>query len=125
LLAPSVAELTGAVAMAFLLFFIVGGFLRKQVLVDGNNLSAFKMVIGFRDHSIILTTLFLLFFVYFGLNRVGVLPAIYSDEYPQAYFELINQTTARREKTANGEYKYQEFLKKYKEFLKHNSSNAK
>ena len=125
LFAPSVAEVTGVVAMAFLLFFIVGGFLRKQVLIDGNNLSAFKMVTGFRDHSIILTTFFLLVSVYFGLNRVGVLPAIYSDEYPQAYFELINQPTARREKTANGEYKYQDFLKKYKEFLKHNSGNAK
>jgi hypothetical protein len=125
LFAPSVGTVAATLAMAFLLFFIVGGLLRKQALIEGSNFSALKMVTGFRDHSLILIALFLLFTIYFGLNSVGVLPGIYSDEYPQAYFELINKAATGRQKTANGEYKYQEFLDKYKEFIKHNSDYVK
>jgi len=123
LFAPSVAEVAGALAIVFLLCFVVAGLLRKQVLVEGDNLSAFRMVKNFKGHSIMLATLILLFSLYFGLNRVGVLPAIYSDEYPQAYFELVNKASTGEEKPINGEYKYQEFMKNYKQFLKDNSDN--
>ena len=123
LFAPSVAEVAGAMAIVFLLCFVVVGLLRKQVLVEGENLSAFGMVRSFKGHSIMLATLILLFSLYFGLNRAGVLPAIYSDEYPQAYFELVNQAANGEEKPINGEYKYQEFMKNYKQFLKDNSGN--
>ena len=68
-----------------------------------------------------LAALIVLFSLYFGLNRVGALPAIYSDEYPKAYFELIDQAAAGKEKQENGKYKYQEFLEKYNQFLRHNS----
>lgn len=121
LFAPSVAEVTGALATVFLLCFLTAGLLKKQVLVEGNNLPAFKMVAGFKGHSIMLATLILLFSLYFGLNRVGVLPAIYSDEYPKAYFELVDQAASGKEKPINGKYKYQEFMEKYDQFLKDNS----
>jgi len=62
-----------------------------------------------------------LFSLYFGLNRVGVLPPIYSDEYPKAYFELIDQSATGKEKPVNGKYKYQEFIEKYHQFLRDNS----
>jgi hypothetical protein len=125
LFTPSVAAVAAALAIAFLVFFIAGGFFRKQAVIDGNNFSPLKMVISFKDHSVILVVLFLLLSIYTGLNRVGVLPGIYSDEYPQAYFELINEGPNRRQKTTDGEYKYQEFLNKYKEFLKHNVDYVK
>lgn len=123
LFAPSVAEVAGALAIVFLLCFVVAGLLRKQVLVEGDNLSAVGMVRSFKGHSILLATLILLFSLYFGLNRAGVLPAIYSDEYPQAYFELVNQAATGEEKPINGEYKYQEFMRNYKQFLKDNTGN--
>ncbi len=123
LFAPSVAEVAGALAIVFLLCFVVAGLLRKQILVEGDNLSAFGMVNSFKGHSIMLATLILLFSLYFGLNRARVLPAIYSDEYPQAYFELVNQAATGEEKPINGEYKYQKFMKRYKQFLKDTSDN--
>ena len=123
LFAPYVAEVAGSLAIVFLLCFVAAGLLRKQVLVEGDNLSALGMVKSFKGHSIMLATLVLLFSLYFGLNRAGLLPAIYSDEYPQAYFGLVNQAATGEEKPINGEYKYEEFMKNYKQFLKDNGGN--
>ena len=123
LFSPATAQVTGGIALLLLLCFVVTGLIRKQVLVEGNNLSSFKMVVNFKGHSIILATLILLFSLYFGLNRVGVLPAIYSDEYPKAYFELVDQASSGKEKPIHGRYKYHEFMEKYDQFLKDNSGN--
>ena len=121
LLAPAVAQAAGVVAIVLLVCFVSAALLKKNVVVEGTNLSAFKMVTNFKGHSIMLAALIVLFSLYFGLNRVGALPAIYSDEYPKAYFELIDQAAAGKEKQENGKYKYQEFLEKYNQFLRHSS----
>jgi hypothetical protein len=102
-----------------LLGFIVAGFFRKDLLVDGENISAFKMVTYFKDHSIIIISLFLLFSLYVGFNRVGLLPGIYSDEFPQAYYDLVDKAASREEKPISGRYKHEEFKVKYDQFLKH------
>jgi hypothetical protein len=65
-----------------------------------------------------------LFSLYFGLNRLGLIPAIYSDEYPQAYYELIDEAETSKEKPISGEYKYQLFLKQYDRFVNENSGNT-
>jgi len=118
---PKIAEITGAGAFVLLLGFIVAGFFKRDLLVDGENISAFKMVRHFKDHSIVIGTLILLFSLYIGFNRIGVLPGIYSDEFPRAYFELVNKATSKKEKPVDGKYKYEEFMKKYEQFLKHNN----
>jgi hypothetical protein len=123
LFSRATAQVTGGIALLLLLCFVAAGLIRKQVLVEGNNLSSFKMVVNFKGHSIILATLILLFSLYFGLNRVGVLPAIYSDEYPKAYFELVDQASSGKEKPIHGRYKYHELMEKYDQLLKDNSGN--
>lgn len=122
---PSLAEITGITATALLICFIAAGFIRKKNLVNGENLSAFKAIINLKGHSIILATLFILFSLYLGLNKAGVIPAIYSDEYPKAYFVLLNQATSGKEKPVDGKYQYQLFLEKYELFLKDNNSLIK
>jgi hypothetical protein len=119
--ASSVAEVAGVAAIILRVGFILAAWLKRKVLVEGTSLSAFKMVAGFKGHSIILAVLTVLFSLYFGLNRVGVLPPIYSDEYPKAYFELIDQSATGKEKPVNGKYKYQEFIEKYHQFLRDNN----
>ena len=52
---------------------------------------------------------------------MGVLPGIYSDEYPRAYFEMVDQAASKQEKQVDGKYKYEEFMEKYQQFLKHNN----
>lgn len=118
--APKTSEVTGAVALILLVGFIVAAFIKNDLLVEGEKISAFKMVRNLKDHSVIIVSLFLLFSLYLGFNRIGILPGIYSDEFPRAYFELVDKAATKKEKPVDGKYKYEEFMKKYQQFLEHN-----
>ena len=120
--AVKISAVTGVAAFVLLLVFIASWFFKKHFLVDGENISSFSMVKSFKDHSIVIVSLFLLFSLYTGLNGMGLLPGIYSDEYPGGYYDLVNKTSSSNEKSVNGKYKYQDFMEKYEEFLKHNNS---
>ena len=123
--APKTGEVTGTIALVLLLVFIVASAFKKELLVEGVNMSAFKIVKHFQDHSIIIVSLFLLFSLYFGFNRIGILPGVYSDEFPKTYIELVDKATSGKEKPVDGKYKYEEFMDKYEQFLKHNNIKDK
>jgi hypothetical protein len=38
---------------------------------------------------------------------------MYSDEFPQAYFELVQQAELGKEQPINGKYRHEEFKEKY------------
>jgi len=114
------AEWVGMAAFALLLVFTFGAFVKKDNLVDGNKITTMQMVTGYRDHSIVLASLFLLFSLFAAFNKAGLIPGIYSDEFPKAYFELVDKATSGKEKPVEGKYKYEEFMKKYEQFLRHN-----
>jgi hypothetical protein len=116
------AEWVGMAAFALLLVFIIGAFVKRDDLVDGNKVITMQMVTGYRDHSIVFASLFLLFSLFAAFNKAGLVPGIYSDEFPKAYFELVDKATSRKEKPVDGKYKYQEFMEKYDQFLKHNNA---
>ncbi len=118
--APKTSEIAGAGAFVLLLVFTVAGFLKRDLLVEGEKISAFKIVAQFKDHSIIIVSLFLLFTFYVGFNRIGLIPGIYSDEFPQAYYKLVDEAAKRNEKQVDGKYKYEKFKEQYNQFLKHN-----
>lgn len=59
-------------------------------------------MLKFKDRSIVLMTRFVLFTVYMGLTKFDILPKMYSDEYPQAYLELVKQAEGGTEKSVNG-----------------------
>lgn len=122
---PFVAQFSGGVgivAFVLLVGFLIAGFLLRNFLIDGENVTVFKTVLRFRDNSVLVLSLFFLFTLYAGLTRAGVLPKIYSDEFPQAYFELVNKAESGKELPVNGKYKYQNFKDRYDQFLKHNNS---
>ena len=119
--AQKVAEALGTIAFILLVVFIIAGFLKKNLLVDGVKVSPFSMVINFNDHSVVIGSICLLFSLFIGLNKFGVLPEIYSDEYPQAYFDLVNKAVSGKEKPVDGKYKYEIFKEKYDQFLKYNN----
>jgi hypothetical protein len=64
------------------------------------------------------------FFLYVGFNRIGVLLDIYSDEFPRAYFELVDKATSKKEKPVDGKYKHEEFMERYQRFLRHHKSKG-
>ena len=113
------AEWVGMAAFAFLLVFIIGALVKRDDLVDGNKVTAMQMVTGYRDHSIVLASLFLLFSLFAAFNKAGLVPGIYSDEFPKAYFELVDKAATGKEKAVDGKYKHEEFKEKYDQFLRH------
>ena len=115
---PTIAEAIGIGSFALVLIFIIAGFLKKNLLVDGEPVSAFQTVRQYKGHSVFIITLIVMFSFYVGFNKVGILPGIYSDEYPRAYFELVDKAATGKEKAVDGKYMHEEFMKKYKEFVK-------
>lgn len=117
------AEWVGIGAFALLLVFIIGAFVKRDDLVDGNKITALQMVMGYKDHSIVLASLFLLFSLFAAFNKAGMIPGIYSDEFPRAYYELVNRAALKKEKPVDGRYKHEDFKAKYDQFLRHVKSN--
>jgi len=122
---PVISEPVGGIAFALLLSFCLFGYFRQNLLVNGEKISVFKYVLKFKDQSIVLLTLFVLFTAYMGLTKVGILPTMYSDEYPQAYFELVKQAETGNEKPVNGKYKHEEFKEMYDQFVSRNKVSDK
>jgi hypothetical protein len=50
---------------------------------------------------------------------------MYSDEFPQAYFNLVNQAETGNEKSVNGKFKHDEFKAKYDRFVERNAEANK
>ena len=70
--APRIAEVAGIVAFVLLLVFIVAGLLKRKLLVEGENISAFGMIRKFKDYSIIIVSLVLMFSFYIEIGRAHV-----------------------------------------------------
>jgi ABC-type multidrug transport system fused ATPase/permease subunit len=121
--APLIARMIGVVAIMLLIAFMAAGLLGRRFLIDGESQSAFSRITGFRDRFYLLLSLFIIFALYFGLSGPGILPKMYSNKYPQAYFEMVNQAETGREKPVNGQYRYQAFKTNYDQFVERNIKN--
>ena len=119
LFAPKTSELTGALALVLLVGFVVAAVFKRILMVDGEKVSAFSIVTRFKDYSIIIVCLFLLFSLYLGLNKIGMLPGIYTDEFPRAFYELVDRAALKKEKPVDGRYKHQDFKQEFDQFLRH------
>lgn len=111
------AEVVGIIAFAVLLVDIVYCTFSNKAIVNGKTESGFSIIFKLKDHSLLITSIFFLFSIYLGLNRLGVLPELYSDEYPQAYFELVNEAATGEDQPKQGVYQYQQFKSGYDEFV--------
>lgn len=117
---PQLYAYFGIAAFILLVGFLIAGLLVPKYQLDGSEFSVFKLVAGLKDRSMILLSLFFIISLYTGLTRIGVLPSMYSDEYPQAYFKLVNKAETGNEKPVNGKYRHQEFKERYDGFVEKN-----
>jgi len=117
---PRIARWTGALALLLVIIFLLGGLLKRHFLWDGENRSAFSIIARFKDRIYLLLSLFIIFSLYFGLSSANILPKLYSDKFPQAYFQLVNDAESGKEQPINGEFKYQVFKKSYDRFVERN-----
>lgn len=117
---PQVSEYMAMVAFVLLDGFLITSVFKKHFFIDGENTSAFKVISLFKDRSVILISLFFIVALYTGFSRIGVLPKLYSDQFPQAYFKLVSNAESGKEKPVNGKYQHEEFKAKYDQFVERN-----
>ncbi|NJN42640.1 MAG: hypothetical protein HC811_10830 [Flammeovirgaceae bacterium] len=120
---PGMAEPAGGIGFALLLGFLGLSFLRKTILVNGNKIVPIRYVGAFKDRSVLLLSLFLMFTFYMGFTKIGVIPKMYSDAYPQQYFNLVNQAeTGQNEEDNNRKVLHEEFKEEYDRFIERHRS---
>ena len=117
---PQFARLLGILSLLLIAGFFVGAIFYNSTLVSGEKSSVFAVISGFRDRVFLLLTLFVLFSLYVGLTGSGVLPKLYSDNFPQAYYKLVDEAETGKEKPVDGKYKYEKFKTAYDQFLERN-----
>jgi len=120
----AMAEAAAATAFVLITLFTVASLVKNEFLVDGASVSAFRLVRTFRDHSMVIVILLALFSLYTGLNSIGFLPRIYSDQFPRAYFHLVEQASSKKEKPVNGKYRHEEFMESYSQFLRNQNRES-
>jgi hypothetical protein len=114
---PSLSEPAGMAAFALLILVGILSLVYRGILFNGEKTSGFQFIFRLKDRSGVLIVLFLLFTAYMGLTKIEVLPKMYSDEFPKAYFQLVNEAEAGREKPKDGKFKHEEFKEKYDQFV--------
>lgn len=114
---PIYSEVFGILAFVLLIIFGVVSFRKKQMHYGSDKATPLAVIIGNKDRSIVLMSLFLLFTFYLGLSKIEILPKMYSDEFPQAYFELVNTAEMGQGETIDGKYKHEEFKDQFEKFL--------
>ena len=115
----------GAIAFALMILFVAISYFKGPMLFKGDKVTAFEIIGQKKDRSPVLASLFVLFSLYIGLTMIGVLPGMYSDEFPKAYFEMVNEAETGQEEPIDGKYRHEIFKEKYDQFLKHHEIRNK
>ena len=114
---PLLAEPAGMAAFALILIFTGVSLAKNEVLYQGESINALKIATREEPRAVMLLSIFMLFSLYIGLNKINLIPAIYSDEYPRAYFELINRAETGDEEPVDGQYQHDRFQEEYEKFI--------
>jgi hypothetical protein len=118
--APVLARWAGGLAFILVLIFLTVSLSRRHFLLEGESRSAFYTFTGFKDRIFLLLSLFIIISLYSGLSGSDVIPKLYSNKFPQAYFQMVDNAETGKEKAVNGEFRYQKYKKSYDQFVETN-----
>lgn len=120
-----ISEPTGVAGFVLLILFGIISLTSTSKLSNGEKISGLQFVVQTKDRSGVLAILFLLFTVYMGFSKIGLIPPLYSDEFPQSYYKLVNQAETGKEKPVNGKYRHEEFKKMYEKLVNRHLESEK
>lgn len=86
-----ISFITGIIGFLLLLIFIGMAYRKKTYIGQDEVPPVLAWVRARQDHSTILLILFFLFSLYQAMIRTSLFPAMYNDEMPQVYDQLIQQ----------------------------------
>ena len=104
--------ITILLALACQVTFVVFGWWKGYVIINGEETSAWKKVIQFRNKSGIQLIFFTLASLYFILNSAHLLPPLYNGSLPNGYSKVRDQWQKDKTKTdpVDFEQAYKKFL---------------
>lgn len=114
---PWLAEPAGVFAFTLIIIFTAVSLIKKEVLYNGEKVHALRLATQAEHRTVVVLSLFVLFSLYIGLNKVNVIPAIYSDEFPKAYFDLVNSAETGGDIPVDGLYEHDRFQEEYQKFI--------
>ena len=121
----TVSQAMGGLGGLCLGLVVLAVLFRNKQLVDGEETSLLSYVRDREDHSSMLLTGFLMISIYVGLNFVGVLPTLYTNEVPGAYIELVNQAETGKEAPVDGTYQHDAYKQEWERFLARHGLDSK
>jgi hypothetical protein len=122
---PWLAEPAGIIAFGLIVIFTLYSLIKKEVLFDGDKVTAIRMATHAEHRTVVLLSIFILFSLYIGLNKIDLIPGIYSDEFPQAYFELVNSAETGEEVPIDGTFTHERYKELYDEVIKKHAGSFK
>lgn len=120
ILAPffySVSFIAGAVAFILLAIFIGMTYYNRTLSWRGEVINPLYWLRIKQDHSTILLIVFILFSFYQAMIRTSVFPAMYNDEMPQVYYELIQKKSSRLIQSDGHTWDYNTFKAAYDQLV--------
>jgi hypothetical protein len=120
---PMISKIAGIIGFILLVIFLVIAIVKGEFLVEGDNISAFKWIIGAKDSSGLLISLFSVAALYFALNSAGVLPPLYVDDLPQTYYKLVKESNSNSGPKENEATRHDQFKQEYDKFVGRNITN--
>lgn len=117
---PMISGLAGIIGFVLLVIFLVSAIVKGNFMVDGGNLSAFRWIIDVKDSSGLLISIFSVAALYFALNSAGILPPLYVDDLPQAYYKLVKDANLDDGTQTNALTKHDQFKQEYDKFVSRN-----
>ncbi len=116
---PSGLSFTGTlVAWACLVGFVVFGWWKGMVIVNGEEVSAWQMVTRFKNKTGIQLIVFTLAATYSLLSSFQLLPPLYVGSLPNGYANVVRQWEAGKNDSSKKPTNPVEFEQAYKNFLK-------
>mgnify|MGYP001170221336 FL=1 len=105
--------ITISLAVLCQLAFVLFGWWKGRVILNGEETSAFIKVIQFRNKSGIQLIFFTLASLYFVLNTVHLLPPLYNGSLPNGYSKVVDQW--QKDKTRTNPTDFEQAYKKFLE----------
>lgn len=97
---------------------------QRTIVVEGEEVNSLRWVSRRKDHSSILLIIFLLFTFYQAMITTTIFPAMYNDEMPQVYYQLIEKegpVINKREQT----FTHEEFKRYYDQIVERHPVDKK
>lgn len=114
---PQWTAFAGILAFTLLLAFIIGSFVLPGFQRGWKQVHALQVIGRFRDRSFIVASFCFLVSFYGLLVGRGLLPPLYSDDYPKAYFDMQTSGKSGKDDTLRPEQKQQAFKTQYEDFV--------